>query len=89
MDNPIIEEEKDIPIKTPKDLISNLLRKDKNLTYKEEEKGRSINFLHIHLETDKGKADISIYRKSTHIWDIPAWNSRSTYSHKKQVYYHY
>lgn len=53
-----------------------LVKKDTNLTYKMEGSGKQLNYLDLDLNIKGGELQI-IFRKVTHVWDLPKWTSRT------------
>lgn len=75
--------EVETPIRTPLDLMTRLTKKDPGLRYKEEQEGKVVNYLDLRIEISEEKLKVNIFRKPTHVWDLPGWKSRGPVQHKK------
>lgn len=82
--NTVDTEEVIAPIETPRSLMDAMIKKDENLTYKMEGSGKLVNYLDLKLTVGDEELQIYIYRKDTHLWDLPRWKSRTPQPIKKQ-----
>lgn len=64
-------------------MIERLVARDPNIRFKAEQSGSKIHFLDLKLEIVGNELKIGIFRKATHVWDLPKWGSRTTRLHKR------
>lgn len=63
--------------------MDRLVEKNPELHYIEEQSGEKVNYLDVQIGLEGNRLKIRIYRKNTHTWDLPKWDSRGPRTHKK------